>query len=71
MSVYSLILVVVFGISLFSAVLIIAACVTSSRSQQVIMRNSARFAADKSFEALASDYRKQPMTNGNTLTSSR
>ena len=40
MSVYSLLLIIVFSISLFSAVLIIAACVTSSRAQQFVARKS-------------------------------
>ncbi|CAN5743706.1 hypothetical protein BH10CHL1_BH10CHL1_44670 [soil metagenome] len=72
MSVYSLILMLILGISLFSSALILAACVTSSRSQQVVTQHSAKFVADKSFEALSSDIRKhQPIAGGSTLASSR
>ncbi len=72
MSVSSLILAIISLISLFSASLILAACVTSSRAQQVVSRHSARFMDDKSFEALATDLRQsKPIANGNTLASSR
>jgi hypothetical protein len=72
MSIYSLVLMVVFFISLFSVLLILAACVASSRSQQIVELHSARFTVDKSFEALSSDLRRnKPMANGNIVASIR
>jgi len=55
MSTFSLVLIVILGISLFFSLLILAACMASSRSHQLVMRSSKHDSNQKVNNLMASD----------------
>lgn len=58
MSTFSLVLIVILGISLFFSLLILAACMASSRSHQLLTRSSKHDSNQKVNNLMASDLQK-------------
>jgi len=58
MSTFSLVLIVILGISLFFSLLILAAGMASSRSHQLVTRSSARHSNQQANNLMASDLQK-------------
>ena len=58
MSTFSLVLIVILGISLLFSLLILAAGMASSRSHQLVTRSSARHSNQKVNNLMASDLQK-------------
>jgi len=69
MSTVSLVLVGVLGISLFSASLLLAACVASSRSQRIVSKHTEKLAANHNSERSPSDIHKKHPLASNTVAS--
>jgi len=70
MSTISLVLIGVFGVSLFSASLLLAACVASSRSQRIVSQQTEKLIRIATPEKISSDVRKnRPLTGNSTMAS--
>lgn len=64
MSILSLILIVVFSISTISAVIVVAACVASSRSQRIASAKMSEPSVEQGSEHLSASWRKPNQTAG-------
>ena len=69
MSTVSLVLVVFFGISLFSASLLLAACVASSRSQRIVSKQKEKLAVNHKAAKSLADMRKNRPLASSTIAS--
>jgi hypothetical protein len=69
MSTLSLALIVFFGVSLFSASLLLAACVASSRSQRIVSRHKEKLAVNHKAEKSLSDMCKNRPIASSTMAS--